>query len=105
MIYLTDAAKSHIRAMLSKRGGGIGIRLSAKASGCAGYRYVLDYADRIEADEEAFGDEVRVVVPTVSLPILDGVIVDYVREGLAEHFSFQHPEAKASCGCGESFSI
>lgn len=105
MVYLTESAKNHIRAMLSQRGQGVGVRLSAKASGCAGYRYILDYADRIEPDEIAFGDEVQVVVPTDSLPILEGVVVDYVHEGLAEHFSFQHPKAKASCGCGESFSV
>jgi iron-sulfur cluster assembly protein len=105
MIYLTESAKEHIRAMIAKRGQGIGIRLSAKAAGCAGYRYVLDYADTIDGDEVAFGDEIQVVVPTDALDLLEGVVVDYVREGLAEQFTFQHPRASASCGCGESFSV
>ncbi|HHQ42061.1 MAG TPA: iron-sulfur cluster assembly accessory protein, partial [Chromatiales bacterium] len=40
-----------------------------------------------------------------SLKLLDGTEVDYVREGLNEGFRFNNPNVKATCGCGESFTV
>ena len=40
-----------------------------------------------------------------NLPLLDGVEVDYAKQGLNEGFRFNNPNAKEMCGCGESFSV
>jgi iron-sulfur cluster assembly protein len=53
-----------------------------------------------------FDDQgVRLVVSAESLPILDGMELDYCKEGLNEAFRFNNPNVKESCGCGESFSV
>jgi len=46
-----------------------------------------------------------VIVDPRSLSMLDGTELDFVREGLNEGFKFNNPNAKANCGCGESFTV
>ena len=48
---------------------------------------------------------VKVVVDSASLPLIDGTVVDFVKQGLNEAFKFQNPKAKGECGCGESFNV
>ena len=48
---------------------------------------------------------VRVFVDPSSLKLIDGTIVDFVKQGLNEAFRFQNPNVKGECGCGESFSV
>jgi len=47
----------------------------------------------------------KVVVDPLSLPLIDGTLVDFVKQGLNEAFKFQNPKAKGECGCGESFNV
>ena len=106
-ITLTKQAANRVETMLGKRGSGLGLRLSTKVSGCAGFSYVVDYADEIDESDEVFESHgVKVVVPKKSLPQIDGMELDYVKDGLLnEGFEFNNPLAKDSCGCGESFSV
>ena len=106
-VTLTESAAQRVRTMLSKRGHGLGLKLSTKVSGCAGFSYVVDYADEVtEQDEvfESFG--VKVVVDKKSLTNVNGMELDYVKESLLnEGFEFNNPNVKDSCGCGESFTV
>ena len=106
MITLTERAATHIRNFLAKRGKGQGVRLGVKTSGCSGMAYALEFVDTPdEADQvfESFG--VKVFVDSKSLLYLDGTQLDYVKEGLQEGFKFDNPNAKDTCGCGESFHV
>ena len=47
-VNLTENAAKHVTTMLEKRGGGIGLRVSTRKSGCTGYAYEVDYDDGIE---------------------------------------------------------
>lgn len=105
-IALTEAAARQARQQLQRRGTGIGLRIGLKRTGCSGWSYVVDYADRIENNDavfEQFG--VQVVVDRDALPLLDGMSLDYVREGLGAAFKFHNPNVKESCGCGESVTF
>ncbi len=106
-IQLTQAAARRVQNMLQRRGHGIGLRLGTRKSGCSGFAYVVDYADEITADDRVFESHgVKVVVDPASLPVLEGMEVDYVRNNLLnEGFEFRNPNVKESCGCGESFSV
>lgn len=106
-VQLTEAAARRVRNMLEKRGHGIGLRLGTRKSGCSGFAYVVDYADAIAADDRVYESHgVKVVVAAASLPMLEGMEVDYVRNNLLnEGFEFRNPNVKESCGCGESFSV
>jgi iron-sulfur cluster assembly protein len=105
-ISLTPAAAQRIRSQLSHRGHGLGLRLSVKTTGCSGLSYVVNFADEPAADDQVFESEgVRVYIDPASLPALEGVRVDFVRQGLNESFRFENPNAKGECGCGESFTV
>ena len=106
MIRLTESAARRVQQQLQARGRGLGLRVGVKASGCSGYAYLLDYADEAAADEVVFESHgAKVFVARDTLPMLDGLVVDFRREGLNEVFKFDNPNAEALCGCGESFSV
>lgn len=106
-VSLTESAAKRIENMLAKQGHGIGLRLATKKSGCTGFAYVVDYADQVNEDDVVFEMHgVKLVVDKESLPLLDGMVVDYGKNGiLNEGFEFKNPNVKDMCGCGESFSI
>jgi len=105
-IALTPSAVEYVRNFVTRRGGGGGLRVGVKKSGCSGFAYVLDFADSISADDVVYEqDGVKVIVASANLPYLDGMELDYVREGLNSFFKFNNPNVKDSCGCGESFSV
>ncbi len=105
-ISLSAAAARHVEKSLVKRGGGVGLRLAVKTSGCSGYAYALEFVDALQPDDVAFESfGVKVIIDPISLGMLDGTELDFVREGLNEGFKFNNPNAKANCGCGESFAV
>ena len=105
-ISLTSAAADRVRAFLTRRGHGVGLRVSVKKTGCSGFAYVVNYADDIAADDIVFEDRgVKVIVDKDSLGYIDGTEVDFVKQGLNEAFRFRNPNVKGECGCGESFTV
>jgi iron-sulfur cluster assembly protein len=105
-ITMTAAAAERVKSFMEKRGGGVGLRLGVKTTGCSGMAYVMEYADSIEDDDVVFDDQgVKILVNPKSLVYLDGTELDYAREGLNEGFQFKNPNVKDECGCGESFNI
>jgi iron-sulfur cluster assembly protein len=106
MITVTNTAAKKIKANLDRRGGGIGIRVGIRTTGCSGLAYVLEYVDELQPGDVAMADNyINIIVDKKSLPIIDGITVDYVRQGLNEGFEFINPNEKDRCGCGESFRI
>ncbi|MGR9100297.1 MAG: HesB/IscA family protein [Gammaproteobacteria bacterium] len=105
-ISLTEKAAQQIKKQLEKRGHGLGLKLGVKEAGCTGYAYTLDYADELRDDDSVYEEHgVKVVVNSKDLRFLDGVELDYRREGINEAFQFRNPNVKDTCGCGESFSV
>ena len=106
MISVTDVASKKIVSNLTRRGQGVGIRLGVRTTGCSGLAYVLEYVDTINAEDIAVKqDGFVVVIDPKSSAYLNGVEVDYVRQGLNEGFEFNNPLERDRCGCGESFRI
>ena len=105
-ISLTESAANRVRTFLATRGHGVGLRLGVRKTGCSGFAYVINYADSQEPSDVVFEDRgVRVFVDPSSLELIDGTVVDFVKQGLNEAFRFQNPNVKGECGCGESFSV
>jgi iron-sulfur cluster assembly protein len=108
MITVTDTASKRIKQTLAKRGKGVGIRIGVKTTGCSGLAYVLEYVDSYEAEIGVTNfaqDGFIVLIDAKSLVYLDGLTMDWVRNGLNEGFEFQNPNERDRCGCGESFRI
>ncbi|MGD8911029.1 MAG: iron-sulfur cluster assembly accessory protein [Chromatiales bacterium] len=106
-IELTESAARHVRKMMSNRPESIGLRLGIRKSGCTGFAYKVDYADAVTEGDRVFESHgVKLVVDSDSLPVLDGMTVDFVKTNiLNEGFDFINPNIKEMCGCGESFSV
>ena len=105
-ILLTESAAKQINKQLSKRGKGIGLKLSVKKSGCSGFAYALDYADELAEDDVVTEMQgVKVIVAQADMEYLDGIELDYRREGINEAFKFNNPNETGTCGCGQSFSV
>jgi iron-sulfur cluster assembly protein len=106
MITVTSTANKKILANLEKRGRGIGIRVGVRTTGCSGMAYVLEYVDESWPGSVAFPQKgFGVLIDQKDMPYVDGMEIDYVRQGLNEGFEFKNPNEKDRCGCGESFRI
>jgi len=106
-ITLTDAATARIRELLAARGKPChGVRLGTKTKGCSGLAYAVDYVDVINPADEVIEDKgVKVFIDPQSLLYLIGSQMDFVQDTFSSGFTFNNPNAKGSCGCGESFHV
>lgn len=105
-ITLTERAANHVTKFLTKRGKGLGLRLGVRTTGCSGMAYKLEFVDVVNEEDQLFESQgVKLFVDPKSVPYLEGLELDFAREGLNEGFKFNNPNEKARCGCGESFTV
>ena len=106
MITLTPSAIERVNKVLARADGVMAIRVGVKESGCSGFSYVVEQAQSIADDDLRFDqDGVKVVVAKDDLPMLEGIELDYRQDGINSAFAFKNPQAKETCGCGESFTV
>ena len=106
MISITDKATNKVKQTLAKRGKGLGIRIAVKTTGCSGLAYVLEYVDQpLIEDVKIECDGCALYIDPKSCAYLQGMTIDYVRNGLNEGFEFRNPNERDRCGCGESFRV
>ena len=105
-ITLSENAAERVKSFIRSEPEAVGLRLGVKQTGCSGYEYVVDLTKQIADSDEVFeSNGVSIVVDTGNLAMLDGTHIEFGRQGLNEGFEYHNPNAKALCGCGESFSI
>ena len=108
MISLTEGAYEKVKSQLKKRGKGVGIRLGVRTTGCSGLAYTMEYVDKYEAEVGVTNyaqKDFAVLVDAKSDAYLNGLTMDWVRNGLNEGFDFSNPNERDRCGCGESFRV
>lgn len=106
MISLTDTAAKKIKEKIKQRGKGEGLRIGVKTTGCSGLAYVLEYVDYIGPYTPMYEvNGIQIYIDPKHEPYLQGMIIDYVRNGLNEGFDFRNPNERDRCGCGESFRV
>jgi len=105
-IQLTPAARERMQNFLATKPEAAGVRFGVRKTGCSGYAYVVDIAERIdEGDRVVEQDGVKLVIDRKSLPFVDGTEIDFERQGLNASFVFRNPNVTGECGCGESFTV
>ena len=105
-ITFSDAAINHFISSLADRGHGYGIKIGVKEAGCSGYEYFFNFADEVNPADYVFNENgCRIYIDKESLKFLSGSKVDFTKDGLNSGIKFINPNAKAVCGCGESFTI
>ena len=104
---LTPSAEARIAALMAQApAGAVGVKLSTPRRGCSGLAYSVDYV--IEADP--FDERIAtsggdLYVDGGSILYLVGSRMDWVEDDFTAGFVFVNPNAKGSCGCGESFTV
>ncbi len=106
LIEVTNAAEERIRDLLSRNGklATHGLRLKVVGGGCSGLRYELSFDDDVsEADTTLESGEVKLIVDEKSALYLAGTTLDFVDSLQESGFKMVNPNARNTCGCGESF--
>jgi iron-sulfur cluster assembly protein len=104
-VKVTPRAGAHLASQLARHSGAVAVRLAVVPAGCSGLRYRVEPAMSLAADDTVFeAGPVRIAVDPLSLPYVQGTLVDLAHEGLARKLRFDNPNASQRCGCGESFS-
>ncbi|MBX6322596.1 MAG: iron-sulfur cluster insertion protein ErpA [Rhodospirillaceae bacterium] len=106
-VIISDSAARRIAALAAAEGNpAVMLRLSVSGGGCSGFQYGFSLDDTLQEDDVTFErDGARLVVDSVSLDLLGGAEVDFVEDLGGSSFQVRNPNAKSSCGCGNSFSI
>ena len=106
-ITLTDGAQDRIAELMAKAPeGAIGVKLSTPRRGCSGLAYSVDYV----TEETRFDEKIETpggafYIDGASVLYLIGSVMDWVEDDFTAGFTFENPNAKGSCGCGESFTV
>jgi len=106
MISLTAQAGDKVKEIREAEGlGEQGLRVRVIGGGCSGFTYDLFFDDDINDMDSMFESEgIKLCIDMMSLQYLEGTEIDYVQGLHGAGFKFLNPKAKATCGCGSSFS-
>lgn len=106
-VALSPSAAKRVAAIAAKQGDpSLKLRLSVEGGGCSGFQYKFGLdRDAAEDDIVVTTDGVSMLVDAVSLPFLEGAVVDFVDNLGGASFQVKNPNATSGCGCGTSFSV
>lgn len=106
LVRLTAAAGRKLAALIAREQQGGWLRIAISGGGCNGLSYKLKFVpEPRRGDILVPSAGIRVLVDSKTALYLKGTEVDYSDRLIAGGFKFANPNAKASCSCGESFSI
>lgn len=107
LVSLTPRAAAHVQTLFARKGlPDAYLRVAVAGGGCSGMSYKLDVATEAGASDRVIPGEagVRILVDMKSALYIAGITIDYDDDLMNAGFKFLNPNAKSSCGCGESFS-
>lgn len=106
LVRLTEPAGAKVAALITRERQGDYLRVAITGGGCNGLSYKLRFASEPKkGDILVTTAGVRVLVDPKTALYLKGTILDYSNRMVGGGFKFSNPNAKASCSCGESFSV
>ena len=106
MITLTEIAAKKVMELLADRPNQIGLRVGVRGGGCSGFTYFLEFAEEVaDRDRELESHGIKLIIDSKSYLYLMGVEVDFRDDLTGAGFKFNNPNARRTCGCGESFSV
>ncbi|MGE0653527.1 MAG: iron-sulfur cluster insertion protein ErpA [Alphaproteobacteria bacterium] len=105
-ITVSPRAARRIAEIIAAEGRPVMFRVAVSGGGCSGFQYGFTLDDAQQDDDVVIQqDGATVLVDSVSVPYLLGSELDFVDELVGQSFKMVNPNAKSSCGCGESFSV
>src|SRR5262245_48409409 len=105
-VTVTERAARRIGEILGHEPPGTMLRVSVEGGGCSGFQYKFQ-VDSSKAEDDILirREGASVLIDSVSLNYLAGSEIDFVDDLIGASFRINNPQAKASCGCGTSFSL
>lgn len=105
-VTFTESAIAHLTRQVEVKSAK-GILFNVREAGCSGFKYLLELAFEVEEDTRSFdlSDHLKLYIKPEIMALIRGTQVDYIQEGVNRRLDFKNPNATASCGCGESFSV
>ncbi len=106
-VALSDTAIARLTHLISRQGNpDVKFRVRVEGGGCSGFQYRFGFDEMVAEDDLVVQREgVTMVVDPISLPLLEGSVVDYVTTLGASAFAIRNPNAQSGCGCGNSFAL
>ncbi|MCT4642356.1 MAG: iron-sulfur cluster assembly accessory protein [Bacteriovoracaceae bacterium] len=107
LVSITEKAKNQILNIFEHESNtkGKGLRLAVIGGGCSGLQYKIDFSEKKDKDNIILLENVEVLIDPKSAIYLKGITLDF-QDGLnGKGFVFDNPNAKNTCGCGESFTV
>ena len=105
-VTMSARAAQRIGEILRREGNGVMLRVSVEGGGCSGFQYKFDMEKTRAPDDFVLSaDGATVLIDPVSLRYMEGAEIDFVDDLIGASFRINNPQAKASCGCGTSFSL
>jgi iron-sulfur cluster assembly protein len=106
LMRLSDAAADRLRQLYSKGQDGMKLRISVSTKGCSGLSYRMDWVREPGPGDEIVVDKgLTVLIDRKASLFLIGTEMDYEVKDLTSGFTFNNPNEKGRCGCGESFHV
>ncbi|MBP8257210.1 MAG: iron-sulfur cluster assembly accessory protein [Opitutaceae bacterium] len=106
LIRLTESAGKKAAVLSAREAKGDFLRVAITGGGCNGLSYKLRFvAEAKRGDILVETGGARVLVDPKTALYLKGTVLDYSHQMVGGGFKFSNPNAKASCSCGESFSV
>ena len=106
LVRLTEAAGNKVRALIAREKQGEFLRVAITGGGCNGLSYKLKFTPEPKRGDILVRTAgIAVLVDPRTALYLKGTVVEYSSQLIAGGFKFTNPNAKASCSCGESFSV
>ena len=82
------------------------LKISVLGGGCAGFSYKFDLVNNSEQGDVIIEEHgAKVIIDEVSIPYIQGSVIDYKNDLIGQSFEIKNPNATSSCGCGTSFSM
>lgn len=105
IVNVTPEAAAEVQKLLANEPDKTGLRLEVRGGGCSGMSYGLSFDNPQEKDHVVESNGIKVFVDPKSAIYLKGTILHF-DGGLEGHgFTIKNPQAKSSCGCGQSFNV
>ena len=105
VVNITEEAAVEVKKLLAEEPGKAGLRLEVRGGGCSGFSYGLTFDNPQEHDHVVEQHGIKVMIDPKSAIYLKGTVLHFEAGLQGRGFTIKNPQAKGSCGCGNSFSV
>lgn len=105
VLSVTTEAAAEVKKLLANEPGKSGLRLEVRGGGCSGMSYGLVFDNPTETDHVIETNGVKVMIDPKSAIYLKGTQLHFEGGLEGRGFTIKNPQAKGTCGCGNSFNV